>query len=215
MAAAIDDLRNADLGMASTNGEQTPAPSSTVAATSPTTLSSMLKRSTQPRKVEYGEDYEQLLPKLKSSYASPAEDYTSRPLTIFLTGATGFLGAFVLHELLSRRERVKKVICLVRATNRTNAVARLRDAVAGRGVWDEEWVASSRLEVLKGDLDQERFGLDETLWNRVAEDADTIIHNGALVRPLVFSAAHESLISACSVDRSTGYIHMKNYDPRT
>lgn len=185
LSAAIDGMRNSDLGIAGTNGDQTPVTSSTV--TSPTMLSAALKRGVQARKLEYGQDFEQLVSRLRHSYPSPVEDYGNRPLTVFLTGATGFLGAFVLHDLLSRRERVKKVICLVRASETSKALARLQEAVAGRGVWDEEWISSSRLEVVKGDLDQDHFGLDDATWNRVADEADAIIHNGALVRPLSFS----------------------------
>ncbi|EPS97414.1 hypothetical protein FOMPIDRAFT_1166520 [Fomitopsis schrenkii] len=91
------------------------------------------------------------------------------------------LGAFILRDLLSRPERVKKVIALVRASDADKALERLRDAASGRGVWDEEWVKQSRLEVAKGDLDQEHFGLEEQAWNRIASETDAIVHNGALV----------------------------------
>ena len=101
---------------------------------------------------------------------------------MFLTGATGFLGAFILRELLSRPERVKKVVALVRASDSDKALERLRDAASGRGVWDEEWVKSGRLEAVKGDLDLEHFGLEQSTWDRVAQEADAIVHNGALVR---------------------------------
>ena len=82
---------------------------------------------------------------------------------------------------MCRPDRVKKVICLVRAASSEKALDRLRDAAVGRGVWNEDWVKSDKLEVIKGDLDQELFGLDKTLWTRVADEADAVIHNGALV----------------------------------
>ena len=104
-----------------------------------------------------------------------------RPLTVFLTGATGFLGAFILRELLVNKTRVQKVVCLVRASSAEKALERLRDSATGRGVWDEEWVKRGRLEVVRGDLDRPRFGLDSGAWIRVAGEADAIIHNGALV----------------------------------
>ena len=108
----------------------------------------------------------------------------SSKVTVFLTGATGFLGAFVLRELLVNKARVQKVVCLVRASSAEKAHERLRDSATGRGVWDEEWVTAGRLEVVCGDLDRPRFGLDGAGWLRVAGEADAIIHNGALVRPL-------------------------------
>ncbi len=79
---------------------------------------------------------------------------------------------------------MKKVICLVRANDRNNALARLKEGSTDRGVWDDKWVTSGRLEVLAGNLSLDNFGLGEESWNRVAEEADAILHNGALVRIL-------------------------------
>ncbi|KAK0433361.1 male sterility protein-domain-containing protein [Armillaria borealis] len=130
--------------------------------------------------IEYGKDYDELLPKLHEAYTPLPSDFATKPITIFLNGATGFLGAFVLRNLLLRRERVKKVICLVRASDRDKALSRLKEGSTNRGVWDDEWVTSGRLEVLAGDLSLDNFALEEE-WNRVAEEADAILHNGALV----------------------------------
>ncbi|GJE86585.1 alpha-aminoadipate reductase [Phanerochaete sordida] len=167
LAAAIDSLRNADLGFDSNASPDASADSAAAAA--------------EAAKVDYAQDYEALLSKLAPSYASVSADYRDHPLTVFLTGATGFLGAFVLRELLRDEARVKKVICLVRAKSTEAALERLRDAASGRGVWDEGWVAAGRVEVVKGDLDQAQFGLDEPTWARLAAEADAIVHNGALV----------------------------------
>ena len=167
MAAEVDRLRNADLGFV--DGAKTPT---------------TVKEPERPvaKRVEYGEDYDALLPRLKTSYRGVPADYATRPLTVFLTGATGFLGAFILRELLVNKTRVRKVVCLVRASSAEKALERLRDSATGRGVWDEEWVKSGRLEAVKGDLDLEHFGLEQSTWDRVGQEADAIVHNGALVR---------------------------------
>ncbi|KAH8101926.1 alpha-aminoadipate reductase Lys1p [Cristinia sonorae] len=174
-ADAVDSLRNADLGFDyKAGGEQAPSgqllevPGQAVSAPSRARL-------------EYGADYDNLISRLRTSYPPLPSDYSSRPLTILLTGASGFLGAFILRDLLNRTDRVKKVICLVRAATSDKALERLRDAADGRGVWNEDWVKADKLEVIKGDLDQELFGLDQATWARVAEEADVILHNGALV----------------------------------
>ncbi|KAI0702060.1 L-aminoadipate-semialdehyde dehydrogenase large subunit [Cerioporus squamosus] len=169
LADAVDSMRNADLGL------QNGGPPSPTAKVTDASERGAAKR------VEYSQDYEQLLSQLQESYPSAPKDYTSRTLTVFLTGATGFLGAFIMRDLLRRTGRVKKVFCLVRASDDAKAVDRLRDAAVGRGVWDEEWIKSGRLEVVRGDLDKPRFGLDSAAWMRVAGEADAIIHNGALV----------------------------------
>jgi len=169
LASAVDKLRNADLGLTAT-AAALPVPA----------------KEPGPAPMEYGQDYENLLSKLRQSYPSVPSDFSSRPLTVFLTGATGFLGAFVLRDLLERKERVAKVICLVRASSVQKGLDRLREGSTDRGVWDESWVESGRLEVVTGDLGQERFGLGDE-WQRIASDADVILHNGALVSDEFFN----------------------------
>jgi len=137
--------------------------------------------------VEYGQDYASLVEKLAPSYRPIPADFDSRPITVFLTGATGFLGAFVLHNLLSRNERVKKVICLVRGKTVEQGVARLKEGSTDRCVWSDEWISTGRLQVVTGDLGLERFGLDDATWAYVADEADAVLHNGALVRPPLIS----------------------------
>ncbi|THH11455.1 hypothetical protein EW146_g8036 [Bondarzewia mesenterica] len=168
LASAVDDLRNSDLGLA--NG----APSATLPP-------AKNAKKAAPPVVEYGNDYETLLSKLRPSYPPLPADFSSRMLTVFLTGATGFLGAFILRDLLSQEDRVHKVICLVRASSPEKALQRLREGATDRGVWDEQWLNSGRLEVVHGDLDQELFGLGKGVWDRVSNEADVILHNGALV----------------------------------
>ncbi|PBK70822.1 hypothetical protein ARMSODRAFT_974075 [Armillaria solidipes] len=99
--------------------------------------------------IEYSKDYDQLVPKLQETYAPLPSDFTTKPITVFLTGAAGFLGG-------------------------------LKEGSTDRGVWDDEWVTSGRLEVLAGDLSLDNFGLEQE-WNRVAEEADAILHKTALV----------------------------------
>ncbi|GAA99339.1 uncharacterized protein L969DRAFT_60726 [Mixia osmundae IAM 14324] len=125
----------------------------------------------------YGSDSNTLMSRLQPSYQSPKY---SGSTTVFLTGATGFLGAFILRDLLLRAS-VSKVICHVRASSAAAGLDRLRDSCIGRAAWDERWVSDSRLEVVVGELEKPRLGLDEPTWSRIAREATTIIHNAALV----------------------------------
>ena len=165
-AAQVDILKDTDLGL---DYKASPVPSAPAAGTEP-----------PKRVVEYGADYEALKQGLKESYPPLPDDFGAQGFRIFLTGATGFLGAFVLKDLF-RSDRVGKVFCLVRDASQEKATERLRQSSTGRGIWDEEWIKSSRLEVLCGDLDQARFGLSSEVWNKVANGTDIIIHNGAFV----------------------------------
>ncbi|OXH27575.1 L-aminoadipate-semialdehyde dehydrogenase [Cryptococcus neoformans] len=153
-AAEIDLLRNADLGGAGDGAVEA------------------------EKAVDYAKDVELLNKDLPTFTALP-EDFATKELTVFLTGATGYLGAFILKDLLSRR--VRKVICLVRAKSADQGLQRLRDSGEGRGVWDEEWVKQDRVEAVIGDLAEEKFGLSQAEWDRVAEQADAVLHNGAIV----------------------------------
>ncbi|KAJ7755326.1 alpha-aminoadipate reductase Lys1p [Mycena maculata] len=174
LGEAVEALRNADLGF---SYKQPNALASTNLLVVP--------GARQPRgaaiPLEYGDDLDKLLPHLQESYPALPEDYASRQLTVFLTGATGFLGAFVLKDLLVRDARVGKVICLVRAPDAQNGLERLKEGSTDRGVWDDAWVDSGRLEVVTGDLGVEFFGLGKDGWARVSEQADVVLHNGALV----------------------------------
>ena len=128
--------------------------------------------------IEYADDVAPLVGQLPTSLprAAPAAERT-----VLLTGATGFLGAFVLHDLLSNRSSVNKVYVHTRARDHGAAVQRLRDALSSRGVWDEAWVAQGRLDAVVGDLEKPRLGLSDADWQRMADEVDVIVHNGALV----------------------------------
>ncbi|KAF7300613.1 Alpha-aminoadipate reductase Lys1p [Mycena chlorophos] len=163
---AVEGLRNADLGLGYKPSEPVASASAPV------------------EQLEYGQDLEKLVPHLQDSYAALPADFADadKRLTVFLTGATGFLGAFVLRDLLARQgRRVAKVICLVRAQTPEAGLERLRAGSADRGVWEEKWVEDGRVEVVCGDLGVELFGLGRDVWERVAAEADVVIHNGALV----------------------------------
>lgn len=177
LVAAVDAIRNSDLGL---EYKATVAPAN--ALPSPAGGQEIKKTAS----VEYGQDYLNLLPKLQESYSPLPSDFAEKPLTIFLTGATGFLGAFVLRDLLARKTRVKKVICLVRASDPQQGLNRLKEGSTDRGVWNDEWITSQRLEVLTGDLSLDLFGLGTDGWARVAAEADAVLHNGALVSTRFF-----------------------------
>lgn len=133
----------------------------------------------KPAEVPYADDVAVLSAQLPAKFEPLPADFATKKLTVFLTGATGFLGAFILRDLLSRR--TAKVICLVRAKTPEEGLARLRDSGEGRGVWDENWVKDGRVEAVVGDLASGRFGLSEAEFARIAGEADAVLHNGAVV----------------------------------
>ncbi|MFI6932803.1 amino acid adenylation domain-containing protein [Streptomyces sp. NPDC050287] len=102
------------------------------------------------------------------------------PSHVFLTGATGFLGIYLLRDLLATTGAT--VHCLVRGRDAGHAMERIR-STARRYLDDEldEYRASGRISVVPGDLDQPRFGLSEADFDRFAKTVDVIHHPGGLV----------------------------------
>ncbi len=99
---------------------------------------------------------------------------------ILLTGATGYLGAFLLHELLTRT--AASIYCLVRAAHDGEAAARIRQTLARYGIWRDEW--HSRIVPVVGDLARAQFGLSAEAFQHLAATIDVIYHAGAQVHYL-------------------------------
>ena len=114
-------------------------------------------------------------PEIQPTEASPGT--ASRPERVLLTGATGFLGSFVLSELL-RRTRTD-VYCLVRAANAEEGGNKLRKALEAYALWDEE--LSSRIFPVVGDLSAPLLGLGPRRFEELAYKIDAVYHSGASV----------------------------------
>lgn len=97
--------------------------------------------------------------------------------SIFLTGATGFLGAFLLHDLLMQTDAT--VYCLVRAQEPDAGMQRIRANLQHYQLWHEN--LKSRIVPICGDLGQLNFGLTSDQFQALAEQLDVIYHCGAFV----------------------------------
>ncbi len=94
--------------------------------------------------------------------------------SIFLTGATGFLGAFLLNELLQTEA---DIYCLVRAANVEVGMAKIQNNLKSYSLWKDHY--SSRIIPVVGNLSQPRLGLSAEQFDRMAHEIDVIYHNGA------------------------------------
>ncbi|MBE1876185.1 type I polyketide synthase [Myceligenerans pegani] len=104
-------------------------------------------------------------------------DRTNDPSELLLTGATGFLGGFLLRDLL--RTTRARVHCLVRAAGTDEAAARLRESLTWYGLADE--IDVDRLVLHTADLSVPGLGLDPDTFDTLARDVDAIYHAGATV----------------------------------
>jgi len=105
--------------------------------------------------------------------------------TVLLTGATGFLGRYLLLHWLERMQLVGgKVIALVRAKDIDAAEERL-DATFDSGdpklLKHYRELAVKHLEVLAGDKGEANLGLEQPIWQRLTRTVDLIVDPAALV----------------------------------
>lgn len=91
---------------------------------------------------------------------------------VMLTGGTGFVGRFLLVDLL--RETNATVHCLVRAASQQEGMSRLRAALKKWDLWCGEF--ESRVVAIVGDLRRPRFGIDESAYEWLCWNIDTIYH---------------------------------------
>ncbi|KAK4062081.1 uncharacterized protein Triagg1_10047 [Trichoderma aggressivum f. europaeum] len=98
---------------------------------------------------------------------------------VLFTGATGFIGPFLVQELLKAPE-IGKIRCLVRATTGDQASRRLLDNFKRYGHSVTESI-KSRIEVVAGDFSQPMFGLETSAYNRLVDQTDVVYHLGAHV----------------------------------
>ncbi|GHF61681.1 type I polyketide synthase [Streptomyces thermodiastaticus] len=99
------------------------------------------------------------------------------PREVLLTGATGFLGAYLLRDLM--RTTTALVHCLIRGRDEAEARARLRANLEWYGIADQ--IEEDRLRVVVGDLAAPGLGLDPAHFDALARTVDAVYHAGAAV----------------------------------
>lgn len=130
----------------------------------------------------------------------PASDKKSLSLndatSIFITGTTGFLGAFLLDELLSSTEDHVKIYCLVRVKNddQRDAINRVVKNLKYYHLWNDN--VKERIVPVVGDLSKKSFGLSDEQFQEFAKKIDYIFHCASIVN-YVYSY---SVIKSATVD---------------
>jgi thioester reductase-like protein len=113
--------------------------------------------------------------RLDGAPSYPRPDWRS-PREVLLTGATGFLGAHLLSELLATTDA--RVHCLVRARDGATALSRIRQAAER---YELSVPSADRVVPLAGDLAGPLLGLSDAAFRGLARGIDVIYHVGALV----------------------------------
>ena len=126
--------------------------------------------------------------------ATPSDDIKPAPRIldesgdgpVILTGATGFLGAFILEALLDAG--VGEVVCLVRDSERLGSAERLAGALKHHGLG--ALAADPRVRIVAADLAAPGLGMDPVARVALERDASAIVHAAANVNLL---ASYRSL----------------------
>lgn len=106
-----------------------------------------------------------------------SEFLQTEPSSIFLTGATGFLGNYLLHELLEQTSA--DIYCLVRGADINEAIGRIHNNLKSHLLWDERW--RGRIRPVVGDLSKRFFSISDDQFHTLAKEIDAIYHCGATV----------------------------------
>ncbi|SEA06395.1 amino acid adenylation domain-containing protein/thioester reductase domain-containing protein [Pseudobutyrivibrio sp. ACV-2] len=115
--------------------------------------------------------------------------YANTCENVLLTGATGFLGAYLLKSLLEKTDC--NIYCLVRAEDAVKAFERVASNLKYYGI--DVLSQLHRVKAIAGDLGQPLLGLNENQFAELANTVDEIYHNGAIA---LYGYSYEQLRAA-------------------
>ena len=165
LATAVQAGLGVSLGMGALAGEPT------LASLSAHLLALLQNPGAELEQVDLGAEAQ-----LPSDFCVAAPAKAGPGEAILLTGASGFLGAFLLADQLERHADLS-VYCLVRADGPGAGRARLRSNLEHYDLWQDAW--ASRIVAVPGDLSQPRLGLESATWDGLAQRISGVLHNGA------------------------------------
>jgi amino acid adenylation domain-containing protein/thioester reductase-like protein len=102
-----------------------------------------------------------------------------QPENILLTGAGGFLGVYMLNELLKSTNA--KIHCLVRKSEFESAASRLMTTIKNFGLENDVSLSNRRIIAVPSELSYDEFGIPHDQYEEMASKIDTIYHCGAQV----------------------------------
>ena len=94
------------------------------------------------------------------------------PRGIMLTGSTGFVGRFLLAQLLLDTD--ERIYCLLRAKSSQQAESRVKATLSKWNLWREEF--EDRIIAIPGDISVPRLGLDDASHQLLVREVGTIYH---------------------------------------
>ena len=136
----------------------------------------------------------------------------SEASSVLVTGATGYLGAFLLAELLRTTGQSTRYYCLVRdrASGHGEPGNRVLETLKFYGLLRQSM--EGRIVPVLGDISRPQMGLDSERYQELAEEIDLIFHCAASVnyaypyavaKPHTVDGTSEALRFACTAGTKT------------
>ncbi len=117
---------------------------------------------------------------------------------IFITGATGLLGAHISKWFLEKADSYR-LILLVRKKNNIDAEKRGIEALKKVGVKDSEHF--KRVTIISGEIEKDNFSISEKEYKWLTEEVDSIFHCSAIT-------SFQSSIDECRRINLTGTLNI-------
>lgn len=140
--------------------------------------STVLHANSEETDEDYAADAKRLVKRLPRSFLTAENLDISGPISVLLTGATGFLGSYILRDLLSRDANIS-VVAHVRGKSADAAFRRVQETCRAYGFWSQTW--DTRIRCVTGNLGDPKLGLSNGIWDELSQSVDIVIHNGAHV----------------------------------
>jgi thioester reductase-like protein len=138
---------------------------------------------------------------------------------IFLTGATGFVGANLLRHLLEL-PTVKQVVCLARQQGSISGADRIQRTLERYDLWANSLTLIQKIMVLEGDIKEPDLGLSAERFAWLTNWASVVFHLGAKVNFCESYAAHyasnvlgtKDVLRVAALGRRKSFHYMSSID---
>lgn len=99
----------------------------------------------------------------------------TKQLQILISGVTGFLGAFLLHEILEQTDA--QVLCMVREMSETKGMGRVVENLKYYDLWRQSYFP--RLAIVLSDVSEPRLGIAPDIYHALCLAVDVVFVNAA------------------------------------
>ncbi|KAJ5293245.1 uncharacterized protein N7443_009198 [Penicillium atrosanguineum] len=138
---------------------------------------------------------------------------------VFLTGATGFVGANLLRYLLGM-PTVKQVACLARRQGLISGADRIQQTLERYDLWPTSLTLIQKIMILEGDMEKPDLGLGAERFAWLTNWASVVFHLGAKVNFCENYAAHYSsnvlgtkhVLRVAALGRQKSFHYMSSID---